>query len=290
MAAAVDVARGLGLRVDAPSVLSDRGNVLVHLSPSPVVARVATATAAGRRDPAAWLAREVAVAATVHAAGGPVVPPTGTVDPGPHTRDGLALTLWDHVEHRAALPDPRSAGEALAALHDAAAGHPGPLPYLAPATDQVTDALDAHQRRPGRPDAAAVDALRARHTAVLADLPAPDPARDLVLHGDAHPGNLLCAATAAGGARWLWTDLEETCRGPVRWDLAVLRGTTRLDGAAAVRAWAAATGARVPTPAELAPFAAARAVEAAAWVLGMAAVDPARYAGAAPALVAAALD
>lgn len=56
-----------------------------------------------------------------------------------------------------------------------------------------------------------------------------------------------------------------------------------------MRAWAAAAGSSVPTPADLAPFTAARAVEAAAWALGMAAADPARYGDLAVRLVDAAL-
>lgn len=50
------------------------------------------------------------------------------------------------------------------------------------------------------------------------------------LHGDAHPGNLL---VTPGGL--LWTDFEETCAGPVGWDLACLRRTSRLDGRQALR-------------------------------------------------------
>jgi aminoglycoside/choline kinase family phosphotransferase len=34
----------------------------------------------------------------------------------------------------------------------------------------------------------------------------------------------------------VWCDFEDTCRGPLAWDLASLRRTPRLDGAAAVRA------------------------------------------------------
>lgn len=291
VAAAVATARGLGLAVQDPQLLSARGNVLVHLRPCPVVARVATLTASTRVDPAAWLGREVAVATTVTAAGGPVVAPAPGLDPGPHVSDGLALTLWEHRSLDAKSPEPREVGECLAALHDAAAGHAGELPFLAPALDQVREALGS--LRPTR----SVDALAERHAVVVADLPGPDPATDVVLHGDAHPGNLLHPVRDGHAARdrhaarhgWVWTDLEETCRGPVLWDLAVLAGSTRVDGMAAVRAWAAVSGYPVPTTAELAPYAAARSVEAAAWALGMAAVDPDRYAGRAADLVASGL-
>lgn len=109
--AAVSVARGVGLRCTEPAVLSARGNALVHLAPAPVVARVSTLTAWTRRDPAEWLGREVAVAATAATRGGPVVAPTALVDPGPYWVDGLALTLWTHVEqvHAGAQAYPRRA-------------------------------------------------------------------------------------------------------------------------------------------------------------------------------------
>lgn len=285
VAAAVATVRDLGVPVDDARVLSARGNVLVHLRPSPVVARVATLTASTRVDPAAWLGREVAVATTVTAAGGPAVSPARGLDPGPHRRDGLALTLWEHCSLDERLPGPREVGESLAGLHEAAAGHVGELPFLAPALDQVREALGC------LPPAHVVESLTRRHAVVVADLPGPHPATDVVLHGDAHPGNLLHPARHGGDAEdgWLWTDLEETCRGPALWDLAVLAGSTRVDGVAAVRAWAAVRGCSAPTTAELAPFLAARRVEAAAWGLGMAAVNPDRYARHAVELVASAL-
>jgi hypothetical protein len=64
LAAAIALAREQGLPADDPRVLSSRGNLLVHLAPAPVVARVATLTAWTRSDPFVWLAREVAVAET----------------------------------------------------------------------------------------------------------------------------------------------------------------------------------------------------------------------------------
>jgi hypothetical protein len=105
LAAAIGVARVQGLPADDPEVLSSRGNVLVHLRPAPVVARVATLTAWTRSDPFGWLAREVAVAGYAAGAGGPAVPPTALADPGPHRRDGLAVSLWTFVP-----PSPRRSG------------------------------------------------------------------------------------------------------------------------------------------------------------------------------------
>jgi hypothetical protein len=85
-AAAVRLAQRLGLPHHEPLILSNRGNLLVHLAPAPVVARVATLTARSRRDPVAWLAREVAVAGYVASHDGPVVAPAE--EAGPHWQDG----------------------------------------------------------------------------------------------------------------------------------------------------------------------------------------------------------
>jgi hypothetical protein len=146
LAAAVSVARLQGLPADDPDVLSSRGNVLVHLRPAPVVARVATLTAWTRSDPFQWLAREVAVSGYTARSGGPVVPPTALADPGPHRSGGLAVSLWTFVPPRPERPQPAEFGVALARLHIAAAGFPGALPVLAPLRAQISDALAALER------------------------------------------------------------------------------------------------------------------------------------------------
>ena len=87
------LARDFGVRVDAPVVLNDGANLLLHLAPAPVVARVATATAVIRPGVAAWLARDVALAGFLDARGVPVTRPAEELSagPGPHERDGLAV-------------------------------------------------------------------------------------------------------------------------------------------------------------------------------------------------------
>jgi hypothetical protein len=59
--AAVKVAAGLGIQCGDPVVLADGANVVVHLSPAPVVAKVAASTTEVR-PAAAWLQRELDVA------------------------------------------------------------------------------------------------------------------------------------------------------------------------------------------------------------------------------------
>jgi hypothetical protein len=291
LAAAVAIAAEQGLPANDPRVLSERGNLIVHLAPAPVVARVATLTAWTRSDPASWLAREVSVAGHVARQGGPAVAPTTLADPGPHWSNGLAVSLWDYVAPSALplsvqRPGPSAVGEVLARLHLAAAAFGGELPYMAPVRAQIADGLAALERDQVL-DAAVLAVLRDRHAEVLAELAAAAAGAAIVLHGDAHAGNLLHSPAArpapgrpgAGrpGAGWLWTDLEETCRGPREFDLAVMAGSLGPDSGAALAAYAAVTGTAPPGPEDLAPFGRARELEGTVWALGMAHQHPARY-------------
>ncbi len=115
LSVAVAVARAHGLRVTDPVILRDQLNVLVHLRPAPVVARVA-GTIARVRPGTDWLEREVAVAGHLARAGAPVVGPSQELPPGPHQHEGRVLSFWDYVEAAAEPADPVAAGEALRRL------------------------------------------------------------------------------------------------------------------------------------------------------------------------------
>jgi aminoglycoside phosphotransferase len=278
-AAAVRLAKRLGLPPDEPVILSNRGNLLVHLTPAPVVARVATLTARSRRNPIEWLAREVAVAGYVARQGGPVVPPAE--DAGPHWQDGFAISLWEYVRALDSVPGPAEVGSALARLHRMARGCPAELGGLNAATDQITDGL-AMLEREAILDAGTLSALRESHSAALSEMRAAD-GEQVVLHGDAHHGNLL----AVPDHRWLWIDLEETGRGPAAWDLATMVSHySDQEGRTALGAYAAESGTTIPA---LAPFRRVRDLEAAVWSVCMAHLYPARYREAAHRLLASVL-
>jgi hypothetical protein len=57
--AACGLASDHGLSCEQPTVLHSRTNVLIHLRPAPLVARVMTGTVALHDDPRCWLEREV---------------------------------------------------------------------------------------------------------------------------------------------------------------------------------------------------------------------------------------
>jgi hypothetical protein len=263
LAAALAAAREHDLPVDDPRVLSNRGNLIVHLAPAPAVVKVATFTASTRADPLSWLEREVSVAAHSARHGGPVATPLA----GAHRSAGFPVSLWTYV------PQPSrsrsiSPGTLLARLHASLTGFEGSLPWLSVAGEQISEGLDSIA---GTLEGPVLRALRSRHASVLGSLPVDE---GTVLHGDAHAGNLRGE---------VWIDLEETCRGPVEWDLAVLAGLRpgeplSGEGRDALAAYAAESGTPTPSVADLEPFARARLLEATVWMLCMAQRYPPRYA------------
>jgi hypothetical protein len=143
LAAARTVAAGQGVHCDDAVVIAAGSNVLVHLKPSPVVARVMTGTAALHDDAARWLEREVAVGLFAAERGGPVVPPSDMIAPGPYEHDGLWMTFWKFVAHRRSdrPPDAVAVGRSLRELHDVLAGFAGDLEPFSGIRDQIDSQL-----------------------------------------------------------------------------------------------------------------------------------------------------
>jgi hypothetical protein len=252
LAAAQAVAREHGVDCDEAVRIAAGSNVLVHLKPAPVVARVMTGTAVLHDDPGPWLAREVAVG--VFLAGTDLIAePTDLLPPGPHERDGLWMTLWRFVEHdrQAPPPAPGELGRSLRALHAALAGFPGELEPVS----GIRDWLERLIAELPRED---IDGLRAQLEALTpavfeSSLPVQ------ALHGDVSIGNLL--RTDRG---LLWNDLEDVCAGPVAWDVAGLVTSARGRGQSArfVDEMLAAYG---DPGADLEPFFAAHALYETVW-------------------------
>ncbi len=223
--AAVKVAASLGVRGTDPVILADGANVIVHLSPAPVVAKVAASTTAVRPEPAAWLQRELDVTGFLAGRGIPVVVPSPEVPATVHHGDGQVMSFWRYVDSSGALPGEATIGSMLRDLHAALRDYPGQAPVLAPLGD-----IPAFLARPHAiltaDQAAAVAAAYERLTAELG------PYLAQPLHGDAGAGNLM-----ATGGGWVWHDFEDTCSGPVAWDLAASTASQRLDGARILAAY-----------------------------------------------------
>jgi hypothetical protein len=226
LAAAQAVAREHGVACDdAVRIAAGSSNVLVHLKPTPVVARVMTATALLHDDSAQWLTREVAVGAFLAGRSHFVVPPADVLPPGPHEHDGLWMTLWKFTPHHepASPPEPRELGRSLRALHAALAGYRGDLAPLSGVRDWLERLLA--ELRPSR--VLTREDIHWLHLRLEALTPAVFesslPAQ--ALHGDASLSNLL--RTDRG---LVWNDLEDVCAGPVAWDVAGLVTSARARG------------------------------------------------------------
>jgi len=232
-AAAVKVAASLGVHATDPVILADGANVIVHLSPAPVVAKVAASTPAVRPDNAAWLRRELDLVRFLDGRGVPVMAPSPEVPPVVHHGDGQVISFWRYLSPAGQeRPAEATIGSMLRDLHAELRGYPvqlrdypvqlrdypAELPFLAPLGD-IPAFLARPQTRLTAGQAAALAAAYARLTAQL------DPGRGQSLHGDAGAGNVM-----ATGAGWVWHDFEDTCTGPVAWDLAASTASPRLDG------------------------------------------------------------
>src|SRR5215208_2726661 len=207
--AALTAGRAHGLPTSDPVVLRDLTNVIVHLRPAPVIARVQLTLGALRG--VAWARTEIDAARFLAAAGSPIAPPVTDVDPGPHEVDGLLVTFWHFVDHDPALADAAIAARSLHELHEAFAAYDGELP--------TCDRLDEVRRLVDDPE------LRA----FAQRLP---PLDGGPIHGDAHLGNVLWTRDGP-----LWSDLENICRGPREFDLACLRFRPSPEADAAIAAY-----------------------------------------------------
>lgn len=215
-------ARARGLPVDEMRIVRDATNVLVHLEPAPIVARVPITLA--RLRPKAWFEQEVRLARLLARGGAPVAPPSEEVDPGPAEYDGLLVTFWQHIDHDPARFEPEPVGRSLRELHAAMSEYEEPLPVF-DRIDEVCRLLDS--LHPSRL-VSEYDLAALRLAAEQLDEPPAGEWRPI--HGDSHFNNVLWSSEGP-----LWTDLENACRGPVEYDLACLlwRGAPETDRAVA---------------------------------------------------------
>ncbi len=216
--------RQLGLDVAYPRVLGAGANVVVHLQPAPVVARVATLTAEMRGHPDRFLKREREIALALADDGVPVLRPTSIVDPGPHTTETFTFLL---VEYKSLEPihfnsdtDAIEAGRAFAALSTALSRLPAEL-----SEGEAGHPWEELSRLVETVSSTTEPEVMGDINGVLASLRRTEPGDDWQLvYGDAHRVNV-----ARHDGKMIWFDFEDANRRPLAWDLATLR-----------RAWPAA--------------------------------------------------
>jgi hypothetical protein len=222
--AAVEVARGAGVSVDArPVLLPGVANTVLGFPEVGLVAKVAAG-----RDAMGRLSREHSVAAELGALGAPVAPPLVGVGPTVHVPSGLVVTLWPWVDHDASAVAPaRACAESLAALHEALDATMTPLPSFLVELGQARAALDADEFMAELP-ASEQGFLRAAYDADMTQLEGLEYDSHR-LHGEPHEANRLVTPDGV-----VWVDLESSCTGPREWDLAFLAEPETLEPTASV--------------------------------------------------------
>ncbi|KAB8165748.1 phosphotransferase [Streptomyces sp. 3MP-14] len=208
VAAGREAAVALGLPVDDVHVVHNSDRVVLRLLPCDALLRVAPAQGLAEAE------FEVAVARRLAEAGAPVAELDPRVEPRVPVRDGFAVSFWTYYAPTGSAIAPAEYADAFLRHH--AALRAIDLDAAPHFTDRIASALNVVNDRDRSPELADVD--RAFLADTLGGLGAAiggDRARDQLLHGEPHPGNLL--DTARGP---LFVDLATCCRGPVEFDLA----------------------------------------------------------------------
>jgi hypothetical protein len=223
--AAATAARALGLTATDPTVLYDAFSVVVHLKPSPVVARVPMTLPPPLMEPEVAvrrMQRELDVTAWLAEQGKPVTAPSPLVPREPVQQDGFAMTFWQFVdEDKSAEPDYIAGTARAAELHAVLASYPDELPWMTPLL-AVPHALAELEAVPGLLEQEDVDRARAEWDVLgglltsRAEFEAVFPSATIqAIHGDAPSYNVIPTADGV-----LWSDFEDVTLGPPEWDMA----------------------------------------------------------------------
>jgi hypothetical protein len=157
---------------------------------------------------------EVEVARRVAETDSPVASLDPRVEPRVYARDGFVITFWTYYEP---VSDrdvaPAEYAQALERLHAGMRQAEFIAPHF---TDRVAEAQSLVGNRARTPDLRDADReLLSNTLQSLRRAIGERGAAEQVLHGEPHPGNVLCTKN---GPRFI--DLETCCRGPVEFDLA----------------------------------------------------------------------
>lgn len=237
--AAFNAATDLGLKVEETRVLHDVFSLVVHLSPSPVVARIPVVLPPGTTPEQLTLRqqRELDVADWLRRENVPAVRPCPLVPLEPVREDDFSMTFWELADV-ADDHEPYAAGDPAlsAALHAALAAYPGLLPFLAPFNEGLPALMESLEGSPHLSDED-LDRAFAEWHALAPVLSSAAAFRDRFPSADIQPiqGDVPSHNVIRCRDRILFSDFEDVCRGPVEWDLAGL-------GPEAVAAYDAAAG------------------------------------------------
>jgi hypothetical protein len=204
--AATQIAAAFDVKSQEPVVLKDSNNTVIHLTPSPVVAKVATATLT--RKTLSNLEHELKVALHLVELEAPIVPPSREIPPATYWSDDLEITFWQYCpgKVRENVDHPELAA-ALQQFHAALASYNGALKPFTEDYAVCNSLLDSDRLSPelARDDRQFLRQVYEHLSASLQDL---DYER-VPVHTEIHGGNILWTKRKP-----LLIDFESCSRGP----------------------------------------------------------------------------
>jgi hypothetical protein len=212
VAAAMSTASAVGLAVDDAVILNDSNRLVIRLTPCDTVARVTPVTHhAGHHTSAE---REVELVKRLAQTGSPVAALDARVVPRVFVQDGFKISLWAYYEPaQPRMLRPARYAQALERLHAGLRQADLTSPHVMDRVAAVQQDVASRDVTPGL-----ADTDRAFLASTLRDLKRPLVNRRMhgqLLHGEPHRQNVLSTKNGP-----LFTDFENTARGPVEYDLA----------------------------------------------------------------------
>lgn len=210
-----------GLTEITPIELSNGGNLIIHLAPHPIVARISTIISKEDAEYAyKILDRELRVVRHLQSKGVPVLLPTDLTDAGPYDVGGTSMTFWKYVPPtQLQSPSPSEAVELVNRLSIAMKDFLEELPVLGVWERACQSAVRLRKHSDQRIQALLKLFLKVDEQMRI------EPSLLIPCHGDAHARNLLPSPEG-----WVWMDFEDVSLMPAYWDMASFVGNLVLFG------------------------------------------------------------
>lgn len=211
-----------GLVGITPRIISDSGNLIIHLAPYPIVARVATYLSNEFSDKVYdVLNKELDVALYLKSRNIPIVLPYSLTGDKPYNINGLWMTFWEYISPIKTLSiNPVESMQMINRMSKAMDDYPKVLPKYG-----VWDRVTISAKRLRKNTDVRIQSILNEFEQIDSQIRSITPKELVPCHGDAHAGNIISSYKG-----WLWLDFEDASLMPEYWDEASFVGNLVLFG------------------------------------------------------------